>query len=464
MSAVPIVSPLAMNESGHRRNPIDREILRLAGPAIVSNITVPLLGLADTAVSGHLGDTSALGAIAVGAMMLNVAYWLFGFLRTGSTGLTAIAYGGGDQRQCLLVLWRSLLLSILIGILLVASHRPLAGMLLAVAGGEADVTGLARRYYSICICGSPALLATMSLSGWMVGMQSTVRPMIVAVTTNVINIALTVGFVYGAGMGFAGVAYGTLVAQWCGLALALVLARGLGARFAPLLRISGNGSPWLMIMRGDGLRRFFRVNSDLMGRSACIMAVSVAVTSIGARLGTVTLAANAVIMQFFIFFSYFMDGFAFAGEALSGRFKGAGNYSMLRFSIRRLLCWSVAMATVFFAVYRLWYAPIAAMITPDAAVLERISGLRLAVWLLPPLSVGAFICDGFYIGMTDTRRLLRATMAAACVFFIVAFVPSGFRLPDSAWLWGAFLSYLAVRGILLGLMLPRLMRSTVRRG
>lgn len=438
---------------------IDREIIRLAGPAVVSNITVPLLGLADTAVSGHLGDPAAIGAVAVGAMMLNVAFWLFGFLRTGTTGLTAMAYGTGNTGRCLVLLWRSLLLAVIIGATLLALRCPLSGLLLAVVGAEEGVAVLARDYYLICMGGAPALLATMSVSGWMVGMQSTTRPMIVSVTTNILNIILSVSLVFGFRLGFIGVAYGTLVSQWTGLIIALLLARGLGARFASLWSRQQAPGLWRGIVRGGGLGRFFRVNSDLMIRSACIMAVSMAVTSIGARLGTVTLAANAVIMQFFIFFSYFMDGFAFAGEALAGRFAGAGDRAMLALTVRRLLVWSAAMALLFFMVYFFLYRTIASLITPEADVLSRISDFRVIVWLLPPLSVGAFICDGFYVGLTDTRRLLAATMAGAAVFFAVAFLPSHFRLPGAMTLWTAFLSYLAVRAALLGALLPGLLRS-----
>ncbi len=447
----------ACNPTQHHLN---KDILRLAVPAVVSNITVPLLGLVDTAVSGHLGDTAAIGAIAVGAMMLNVAYWLFGFLRTGTTGLTAVSYGAGDIGRCRLILWRALTLAITVGVILMLLNGVLSHILIAVTGASEDVASLAVNYYSVCICGAPALLATMSVSGWMVGMQSTTRPMIVAVTTNIINILLTIMLVFVAGLGFIGVAFGTLAAQWLGLILALWLAGGLGAEFTPLWSKTDARSTWLSIIRGNDLRQFFRVNSDLMIRSACIMAVSVAVTSIGARLGTVILAANAVIMQFFIFFSYFMDGFAFAGEALTGKFKGASETPMLRRSVTYLLGWSAVMAISFFLIYYFFYFGIAGMITTDTAVLECIRELRIIVWLLPPLSVAAFICDGFYIGMTDTRRLLAATLGAAGVFFAVAFIPSGFGLPGEYTLWYAFLSYLTARGILLGAMLPGRIRFT----
>lgn len=434
-------------------HPLDRQIARLAFPAIVSNITVPLLGLCDTAISGHLGDTAALGAISVGSMMLNVAYWLFGFLRMGTTGLAAEACGARDTAAQRLTLWRSLAVAAGIGLLLIFLSRPLCILLLQVTGATPDVANLAGRYYRICICGAPALLATMAFSGWMVGMQSTVLPMIVAVSVNIINIILSLTFVFGCGMGFTGVAYGTLISQWAGLLLAVVLSARLGIS---LRGLSGSGRIMARLFNGRELRRFLTVNTDLFFRSACIMGVSLTITSVGARLGTVTLAANAVMMQFFIFFSYFMDGFAFAAEALTGRYKGARDRGMLRSSVKRLLVWSGAMALLFFAVYLLWQTCITSLITDDAAVIARVGDYRLAVVLIPPLSVGAFICDGFYIGMTATRRLLLATLGATAVFFAVAFLPSWGGIPGNGMLWAAFLTYLALRALFLGVMVPKI--------
>lgn len=429
---------------------LDRAIMRLALPAIVTNVTVPLLALCDTAVCGHLGETRALGAIAVGGMMINVAYWLFGFLRMGTTGLGATAYGAGDSRGMGLVFWRSLLLGLLLGGALMVCRGPLCGMLLEVAGATPDVSDMAARYYSICICGAPALLGTMAVTGWMIGMQSTVLPMLVAVAGNIVNIGLSLWFVFGLGLGFPGVAWGTLGAQWFGLMLALALA----------LRMRGGTvwPGWIAIVSGEGLARYFSVNSNLFFRSMCIMAVSMAVTSVGARLGTVTLAANAVMMQFFIFFSYCMDGFAFAGEALTGRYAGAGEMPMVRRSVRRLLLWSLAMAVGFLLVYAVGWDMIASLITDRAEVQAEVVRYRWAVLLIPPLSVGAFIYDGFYIGLTETAMLLRATLAAAALFFIVLGISawsSGTGLPVNGMLWTAFLGYLLVRGAVLSVALPR---------
>lgn len=437
---------------------LDRRIAALAIPAIVSNVTVPLIGLSDTTISGHLGSEAALGAIAVGTMMTNVAYWLCGFLRMGTAGMTAEAFGAGDRHARLSVLWRAVLLGLVTGLVLILFRNPLCKMLLEVAGATPDVRSLAAEYYLICVCGAPAMLGTMALLGWMIGMQNTLYPMIVSVGTNLLNVGLSITCVFGLEMGFPGVAWGTCGAQWCGLILAFVLSRRLGATWGPLVR-RGAGQVWRETLRGSGLGKFFRVNTDLFFRSFFIMAVSMSVTSFGARLGTVTLAANAVMMQFFIFFSYFMDGFAFAGEALAGRASGAGDLEGLRRVVRRLLMWSAGMALLFMAAYMAGGTAVASLITDELSVRCEIDAYRWVLWLIPPLSVAAFICDGFFIGMTKTRPLLWATFCGAGLFFACVLLSGAGSGLTNTRLWTGFLLYLLTRGTFLLLRLPRQLRS-----
>ena len=279
---------------------INREIIRLSVPAILSNITVPLLGLCDTAIAGHLGADSFIGAIAVGSMMINVTFWLFGFLRMGTTGLTAQAFGADDAVALRTVFSRAVTLGAAIGTLLLLLMYPLREMLLTLISPDEPIRSLASRYYTIVLMSAPALLATNAVQGWLFGMQTTLIPMTVAIATNVINIAISLTMVLIFHTGFIGVAIGTLSANWLGLLLALILAR----------RKAG-GKLWIpfrdVFTDREGLGRFFRVNSDIFFRSAAIMAVSLGVTAIGSRLGALTLAANAVMMQVFNFFSFFMD-------------------------------------------------------------------------------------------------------------------------------------------------------------
>lgn len=305
------------------------------------------------------------------------------------------------------------------------------------------------------------MLCVMVLTGWFLGLQDTVRPMSVAISTAVVNVGASVGLVFGLKMGFEGVAYGTLLANWFGFALALVLA----VRFPTRRNLPGGGevlfdNPVRVLGRGRGLRRFFAVNTDIFFRSACIMGVSMGVTAVGARCGSLILAANAVMMQFMTLFSYFMDGFAFAGEALCGRYTGASAHAMLRRCVRVLLGWGGIMALLFGSTYLIFGNGIIALITDRPDVMAMAGSFRPWLVALPPVAVAAFLFDGVFIGLTATRRMLGATLAAAAVFFaIVLLVPA----PDVWWrnatLWTAFLAYLLTRGLVLGCMTPALLRS-----
>lgn len=440
---------------------LNREILRLTLPAIVSNITMPLLGLCDTTVSGHLGSEVYIGAIAVGTMMQNVVFWLFGFLRMGTTGMTAQHFGAGNEEECRVTLSRSVLLGVSIGLIILLIQSSLRRFLLMLMGPEGDVRLYAGQYFDICIWGAPAMLATMSVQGWLLGMQTTLLPMIVTVTVNVLNIVMSLVYVFVLDMGFPGVAYGTLTATCCGVFLVAGTA---------VYRMRGKRvlARWHDVMKADGMVRFFKVNGDIFLRSFCILAVSMTVTAIGARLGALTLAANAVMIQFHVFFSYCMDGFAFTGEALCGRFAGSGREDMLRKSVRLLLMWSAVMVAFFTAAYAFGYREIISFITNDAEVIAVIEQYHIWILLLPALSVMAFIYDGFFIGLTATRRMLVVTLAASLVFLAVCFVhfDSGalrIGLPDNNTMWLGFELYLLTRGALLALQSKRVFSLSVVR-
>lgn len=438
---------------------LNREILRLSIPAIISNITVPILGLSDTTISGHLGSEIYIGAIAVGTMMFNVIFWLFGFLRMGTTGLTAQAYGAGDNESCRQLLVRSSMLGVIIGITIILLHYPLRELLLLLISPDASVAQYSSDYFNICILGAPALLFNMSVMGWMLGMQNTVRPMIISVSVNVINIALSLAFVFLMDMGFNGVALGTMLSNWCGVAISLwFITRYYDGRLPDIKRDD--------LLKVSGMGRFFKVNTDIMLRSACVMSVSLSVTAIGAQLGAMTLAANAIMMQFFILFSYFMDGFAFAAEALSGRFAGAKDLPMLRKSVGYLAVWALGVALMFTVVYVFGYQYIVRFITSEQDVVAVVVDHSLWLQLIPIVTVAAFIFDGVYIGLTATRRMLWVTLSSALLFFAICFLHIGgdnlFALPDNDTLWVGFLAYLLLRGLLLGIGTPKLLQSIVK--
>lgn len=289
---------------------LNREILRLSIPTIVSNITIPLLGICDTAISGHLGSELFLSAIAVGSVMLNVVFWIFGFLRGGTTGLTANALGAGAEIEISKVLYRAIIIALTAGIVLILLREPIFSGLWIVAGSGDEIKELVKEYFYIRIGGSPALLCVIAISGWFVGMQTTFYPMLIAIATNVINIVASYALVFIFGYGFKGVALGTLISNWIGLLLAIVC-------MIWFLRGKWISCSIKNIIHGEWWR-YFSVNGNLFLRSFFIICVTMGVTAAGGRIGYLTLAVNIIVMQFFQFFSFFMDGFAYSGEAMIG--------------------------------------------------------------------------------------------------------------------------------------------------
>lgn len=442
---------------GNAKPSMNRKIARIAFPAIVSNLTVPLLGLCDTGVTGHLGHPRFVAAIAVGSMMLNVLLWSLGFLRMGTTGLTAQAYGAGSRKECRLMFTRALLLALSLGLLLVLLRHPLGLLLLKLIGSDREVSELALDYFKICIWGAPGLLGSMAISGWFLGMQDSTRPMVIAIVTNIINITANILLVFPLGMGFAGTATGTMIANWSSLLLGLILVR---------FFCHGN-FPWAPLGEAvdlRGMRRFFKVNADIFCRSFFVMAVSLGVTAIGARMGELALAANTIVMQMFFLFSYFMDGLAFSAEALSGKSAGARDWEGLRHTVRRLIVWSLVVASAFTLCYIFGYGLFAGMLVPEAPVLARVDDMRLWIWLLPFASVLAFIFDGFFIGLTATRRMLIVTAAASMAFFAINFaLPIGEGAGEgAARLWIGFEVYLFIRGAALAALYPGAVRQLRR--
>lgn len=434
---------------------INRSILRLALPAIFSNITVPLLGLSDTFISGHLGSERYLAAIAAGTVLVNSLYWLFGFLRMGTTGLTAEAFGREDFMLRSKVFTVSFLLAFLLGLILMLLSSPLSSLMLWIMEPEPGTSLLAAEYFRISIMSAPAFLATMTVIGWMIGSQNTLYPMIISVSVNVINIALSITLVLVIRIGFYGVALGTCIANWCGLIIALILAYRLA-------RGNHLWAPLKGLLKSMDMSRFFRVNSDLMLRSACIMAVLFAMTSFAGRMGDSVLARNAVLMQFFMFFSYFMDGFAFAGEALCGRFAGAKDRHGVFLTIRGLMIWALIMTCSFTIIYYFFLTPVTSLLTDEIPVIEGVTAMKWVAVSIPVISAAAFIFDGVYIGMTSTWRLLLTTLAAM-VFFFLTMLPyilgKDVGIAPDRLLWSAFLLFLFIRGAGLASLLP----STINR-
>lgn len=425
-----------------------KEILSLAIPSIVTNITVPLLGLVDVAIVGHMGDASYIGAIAVGTMMMNVICWLFGFLRMGTSGMTSQAYGRGDSKEAATILFQAIALGAAIGILFVLFQPLLLRLFLFFMRPSDEIRAFASVYFHVCVFGLPAALVMYGLTGWFIGMQDTRTPMTVSIFQNIVNIMTSLLLVYVFGMKVEGVALGTLTAQYSGLLLALYILRRKYASHYQLLFSQFTLKPgdYSSFSYKHTLNRFFRVNRDIFLRTLFLVAVNAAFTSVGSRQGDVILAVNTLLFQFFTLYSYIMDGFAYAGEAICGKYYGAGNMPSFHACIRRLFAWGVIMTVVYTAAYYFGANDILHVLSNEQTVIEASEPYLLWVALIPVAGMGAFIWDGVFIGITDSRGMLLSCFVAAIVFAIM--LSLFFTTMGNHALWLALLSYLLARGVM----------------
>ena len=405
---------------------VNRDIFKLAIPSILANITVPLVGMVDIAVAGHLDAEAAtlIGGIAIGTMLFDLLYWNFGFLRIGTGGLAAQAYGREDRRECAGILFRALAMSLAIAVFLIAVQWIFVKAAFLVVDCTPEVRALASRYFFMRIWAAPATLCLMALKGWFIGMQDSVSAMVADITVNGINILLSIVLALGlsvkgtnvvAALGFDGVAIGTLAAQWIGLAtVAFILA----FRYRNTLT-SFEKEDFKSLFKGSETRRFFNMNTDLFIRSACMIAIYIGFTTISARYGDLLLAVSSILMKLLLLFSYFTDGFAYAGEALTGRYIGARNPLMLRQTVKWTFIWSMGIATVFILIYRFAGVPMLRVMTSDAAVIEAAKGYMPWLMLMPVVGCAAFTWDGIYIGATASRGMRDSTLWAVAAFVSV---------------------------------------------
>lgn len=424
---------------------MNKDILRIAIPSIISNITVPLLSLVDTTIVGHLGATTYIGAIAVGSMLFNMIYWLFGFLRMGTGGLTAQAYGSNDTQTSFHILIRSLSVAVCFSLLLFILQQPIVNIAFRFIDTTPDVESLARLYFNILIWGAPAVLGLYSFIGWFLGMQNARVPMMIAIVQNITNIVVSLGLVYGLNWKVEGVATGTLVAQYGGLLMAVTIWR---FQYHDKKRVLD----WKQILHAEEIKKFFNVNRDIFLRTLCVIAVTTYFTSAGAGLGELQLAANTLLMQFFIMFSYIMDGYAYAAEALGGRFFGAGNLPAFKHLTRNLFGWGVALSALFTVAYAFAGGFILSLLTNELPVIALAKEYLPFVTAIPFIAFSAFLFDGLFIGTTSTRQMLISMAQAALFYFcILLFFPF-----TNTTLWTAFLVYLGSRGAVQALLFHKI--------
>lgn len=423
----------------HGQKTLTRNILSLAWPAIATNITTPLLSLVDVAVTGHIGNSVLIGAIAVGATMFNTLYWLFGFLRMGTSGMTAQAFGAVDYHAVKVILRNAMGVAIVAAIMLITLSTSLGTLIIGFLGANGDTLVPAQHYFRIAILGAPGVLVAYVLSGWFLGMQDSKPILYMAIVTNILNICLNLYFVFVLRMQLEGIAAATAISQWLGALCGLIILFVHRSKYFRK-EVSAN-----IKKNSFSFRRFFKVNGDIFLRTICLIAVTMWFTHTGAKYGTEVLAANSLIMQLFMLFSYFMDGFAYAGEALAGRYHGAKDYETLHRVIKKLMQIGVCASLVVTVIYFFASDDIMRLLTDDNKTLAVAHDYRIWIVVVPFAGFMSFLWDGIFIGMTKTRGMLLSMAFAMIVFYTVYF--SLAEMFGNHALWLAFILYLFARGI-----------------
>lgn len=433
---------------------MNKQILRLAIPSILANITIPLVGLVDTAIVGHISNAHAIGGIAIGTMLFDLLYWNFGFLRVGTSGMTAQAYGRGDRVECARLLTHSVTIALLGAALIWLLQWLFVTAALAIIPCSTEVAVFARQYFFIRVWAAPATLSLMAIKGWFIGMQDTVSPMITDMVVNIVNMAVSYVLAVYTPMGALGVALGTVVAQLTGLLLGIVI-------ICWKYRAVWKGlSIWQLARDKQGIRSLITLNANLFVRSLCFMIVYVGFTSLSSMYGDTDLAVCSILMKLFMLVSYFVDGFAYAGEALVGKYIGkakspianrpspiANSPSPISNLVRLLFLWSLGVGVVFTVIFALSYMPMYRMMTSDASVLERLTDFNAWLIAMPIVSTLAFMWDGVFTGATAGKQI-RNAMIWAAVGFVLGYVATAHWCGVHALFIGYFL-HLAARVIYL---------------
>ena len=429
---------------------MNREILRIAIPNIISNITVPIMGIVGTMIAGHLGDSvSTIGALAIGVSIFNFIYWNCSFIRMGTSGITAQAYGAADQRTTTLMLARATVVSLVVGVAIVVLQRPLGALALRMMNGGEMVAD----YFYARVWAVPAGVLLFGLNGWLTGMQNAIIPMVVAIVVNVIHIVCSLWFAFPLGMGIVGIAYASVVAQWTGVAItALIMWWHYGKWLA---RIS-----WSEIWDMKAMREFFSINRDIIVRTLCIVSTYTFFTAASARMDDPTiLAVNTILLELFTLFSYMSDGFAFAAEALTGRFIGERNGVALRDCVRKCMVWCAVICVLYVGLYVGWWRELLGLFVEDGAentaqIMEYAG--RYIGWIvaIPVAASWPFMMDGIMVGATQSRIMRNSMLWATAAYFLLFFTLEPLIGNDALWL--AFTSYMFLRGVFQYFMSDRL--------
>ncbi len=442
---------------------INKEIFTLALPSILANITVPIVGMVDIAVAGHqpaggLSAATFIGGASIGSMLFDLLYWNFSFLRVGTGGMTAQAYGRGDTRECANILTRGIGISFGVAVLFWILQWVFVQFAFLCIDCTPEVRELATRYFYIRIIAAPATLSLMAFKGWFIGMQDGVSPMITDLVVNGVNIAvsiyLSLGFTLGSftfeGVGFSGIAWGTVAAQYCGLVTAVAIVLGKFRRRV----FSGYGRKDVKAaFRGGETRRYFTMNADLVVRSLSFIGIYVSFSVIAAHFGDMTLAVSSIMLQVLLLFSYFTDGFAYAGEAMSGKYIGAGHRAGLRLTVRYTFIWSGLVCLLFMVFYYFGGEWMLEVMTNDREVIDGCAPYMFWLMVMPAFGCVAFTWDGIYIGATAARPIRNVMLLSTASFLASYFILAAVFRPDGAMavhlLLAAYFAHLVVRSVAL---------------
>lgn len=426
---------------------MNRRILNLAIPNILSNLTVPLLGTVDTALMGHQERVELVGAMALGGMIFSFLFWGFGFLRMGTTGLTAQAYGENNTGEAGYILFRASLVGLVIGVAIIALQAPLLKLALWIVNGSAEVEALTEVYVRIRILSAPATLLFYVMIGWFLGMQNAVYPMILTVVINGLNVVLDLLLVYGAGMDIDGVAWGSVMARYGGLFVAYLLLK---RRYPEYLK----WPDFHLLLDLARLKDFFVVNRDIFIRTLCLIFAFAFFTARSATYGDTVLAANTILMQLWMIFSYGIDGFAFAAESLVGRFIGARDRIQLKQAIKYIFGWGMGLGALGTLIYGVLSEPILSLFTDKSFVIDQALSVMIWTIIAPLVNAPAFIWDGVFIGATATPAMRNSVLVATILVYLPLYFVLDFWMGVHA-LWIAMVLFMITRGLMLSLYAPR---------
>ena len=425
---------------------MNRKVLKLAGPSILANITVPLVGMVDVAIAGRLGDAASIGAIAVATMLFDLLYWNMGFLRVGTGGLAAQAYGRRDFRDAFRVLVQALGTALTAALFIWVIQIIYLETAFLIVDTSPSTEQFARTYFNIRIWAAPATLSLFVFKGWFIGMQNTISPMVVDVTVNVTNLLASIFFALGLNMGIAGIALGTLAAQYIGLFLAVALMYIYYRKLFHYIRIRGN-------LKIKQMKSFFVLNGNLFIRSTSLLLVYAGFTGLSAKYGDNLLAVSTIMMKLMLLYSYFIDGFAYAGEALTGRYIGAKDSKSLKKAIKVLFVWTFIIAFVSTIAYAFADESLFRLMTNNEEVI--MTARQFFPWLLvvPLFSCVAFILDGIFIGATASAAIRDTMLVSAGSFFAVYYLFQG-NMGLHA-LFAAYMMHLIVRTVMMSLLIKK---------